>query len=262
MPKTAADAYRDDLAYIHDAGFGHLAVAAAGELIGQLRQQGTRDGLVVELGCGSGNLSERVAAAGFQVCGFDISPAMVALAQNRVPRGEFHCESFLTARLPRCVAVAAIGEVLNYLFDARRAATRLPRVFRRAYKALLPGGLLLFDVATPGRRASSAGTPKRPIGRASSRHARIDSKSCWCARSPRFAALASCTAATMKRTACGCTLVRKWPGTCARPVFAPGRSPATATWPCRAAGWRLPPANRRTLETPSPPAGEGRGEGE
>jgi SAM-dependent methyltransferase len=49
------------------------------------------------------------------------------------------------------VAVTAIGEVFNYLFDPR-AGTRaaLVRVFRRVHAALRPGGLFVFDVIEPG----------------------------------------------------------------------------------------------------------------
>jgi hypothetical protein len=56
--------YRDDLAYIHDAGFGHTARAAAPFLLEALERRRVRDGLVIDLGCGSGILSEAVSAAG------------------------------------------------------------------------------------------------------------------------------------------------------------------------------------------------------
>ncbi|HVU90196.1 MAG TPA: class I SAM-dependent methyltransferase [Pirellulales bacterium] len=147
----ARDAYRADLAFIHDAGFGGLAHSAADELLGQLDRAKVTAGTVVELGCGSGILSEKVAQAGFDVVGFDISTAMVALARKRVPKGKFHARSFLGARLPRAVAVVAIGEVFNYLFDVKNSERRLSAFFRRVYDALTPAGLFLFDVAGPGR---------------------------------------------------------------------------------------------------------------
>ena len=48
-----ADAYREDLAHIHDAGFGALARSAAAVLVEALHQQGKHEGLVVDLGCGA-----------------------------------------------------------------------------------------------------------------------------------------------------------------------------------------------------------------
>jgi SAM-dependent methyltransferase len=145
------DAYRDDLAYIHDAGFGNFAREAALVLLGALRRQGTLRGTVIDLGCGSGILSRAVAEAGYDVLGIDVSPAMIALARQRVPRGQFRVESLLNAELPPCVAVAAVGECFNYLFDESNTKSKLAKVFRRVYGALAPGGLFLFDVAEPGR---------------------------------------------------------------------------------------------------------------
>src|SRR5207247_6300927 len=101
------------LAYIHGAGFGRLARAAAALLLDELGRSGIDRGLVIDLGCGSGILAEQLSAGGFDVLGIDISTAFIALARRRVPRGEFRAESMLTADLPRCVAVAAVGECIN-----------------------------------------------------------------------------------------------------------------------------------------------------
>lgn len=145
------DSYREDLAYIHDAGFGRYVESAAAVLLAALRQRGLHGGRVIDLGCGSGILSERLDAAGFDILGIDISPAMVALARNRVPRGQFRVESLLSAELPSCVAVAAIGECFNFLFDRSNSKRVLSKLWRSIYRALAPGGLFLFDVSGPGR---------------------------------------------------------------------------------------------------------------
>ncbi len=150
-PKRAPNAYRADLAYVHDAGFGEFADAAAKSLLELLRVRGPREGLVVDLGCGSGILAAAVAKAGYDVLGFDISRAMVELSRRRVPRGTFRHASVLDAQIPPCVAVTAVGEVFNYLFDRRHSLTRLTELFRRVHRALVPGGLFLFDVALVGR---------------------------------------------------------------------------------------------------------------
>lgn len=49
------------------------------------------------------------------------------------------------------MAVTAIGEIFNYLFDRRNTPPRLEKLFRRVHEALSPGGLFVFDVAVPGR---------------------------------------------------------------------------------------------------------------
>ena len=153
------DAYRDDLAYIHDAAFGGMARAAGAILVESLGKRGLSTGLVIDLGCGSGILSRTMDEAGYDVFGIDISPSMVALARERVPGGTFRVESLLSAELPHCVAVAAVGECFNYLFDPTTSIRSLSRLLGRIHGALDPNGLLLCDVAEPGR--VPGGGPRR-----------------------------------------------------------------------------------------------------
>ncbi len=83
------EVYRNDLAYIHDAGFGGFARAAAPVLVETLRQNKIMDGLVIDLGCRSGILSQAMVEAGYEVLGIDISEAMVAMARGVCPAGDF-----------------------------------------------------------------------------------------------------------------------------------------------------------------------------
>ena len=62
-----ADAYRKDLAYIHDVGFGDLAKNAAQVLGAALQRSGIDNGLVVDLCCGTGLLTQELTAAGYEV---------------------------------------------------------------------------------------------------------------------------------------------------------------------------------------------------
>jgi SAM-dependent methyltransferase len=151
-------AYGTDLAFVHDAGFGHFARDAAPWILGQLRRRGLGAGRVVDLGCGSGIWAAALGRAGYEVHGVDISPAMLALARRRAPRATFRRGSLLAAPLPACDAVTALGECVCYAFDARDSVRALARLFRRVHRALRPGGLFVFDVATPGR---GAGPPVR-----------------------------------------------------------------------------------------------------
>jgi SAM-dependent methyltransferase len=144
-------AYQEDLAFIHDVGFGFFARQAAPGLLQLLRQTGVVRELVVDLGCGSGLWARELAQAGYQVLGIDLSAAMLKIARQRVPEARFQRTSFLEADLPSCGAVTAIGEVFNYLFDTANRQETLAQFFGRVFRALRPGGLLLFDVAGPGR---------------------------------------------------------------------------------------------------------------
>lgn len=147
--------YPADLARIHDEGFGDFPRAAARELLARLPERG----LVVELGCGSGITSRIVSDAGYDVLGIDISEDMLVLARQAAPRARFERGSVWDAQLPRCTAVTAIGEVLNYAADERASALRLPDLFERVHDALEPGGLFMFDFATPGRGTLREGGP-------------------------------------------------------------------------------------------------------
>jgi len=142
--------YGEDLAYIHDAGHGDFARRAAPALLGLLRRRGLRSGLVVDLGCGTGIWAEALVRAGYDVLGIDWSAAMIALARRRASAARFRRASFLDFPLPRCAAVTAIGEVLNYRFDPRCEPRALARFFGRIHRALAPGGLLIFDVLGRG----------------------------------------------------------------------------------------------------------------
>lgn len=132
--------YRDDLAYIHHAGFSEFARSAAPGVMALLPK-----GLIVEVGCGSGVLARTLTDAGFDVFGIDASAAMIELARANAPDARFEVATFGDAELPSCAAIVAMGEVLNYgtLDDVKRFV-------RNAANALPANGLLLFDVAERG----------------------------------------------------------------------------------------------------------------
>jgi predicted TPR repeat methyltransferase len=111
-------------------------------VIAILAKHGIRDGLLLDVGCGTGILARELTRAGFEVSGFDASQAMIELARATAPDARFEVASFETAELPACDAIVAMGEVLSY-GDIR---TFLPR----AARALRKNGVLLFDVAERG----------------------------------------------------------------------------------------------------------------
>lgn len=150
--------YGEDLAHIHDVGFGDFALNAAPGILDMLDRNGIREGLVVDLGCGSGLLARKLVDAGYRALGIDISGAMVEIARKRVPEAEFRVASLFEVAFPPCVAVTAVGEVLNYLFDPESDGAGLERLFRRVHGALAPGGVLVFDLLEPGQVPPGATT--------------------------------------------------------------------------------------------------------
>lgn len=145
-----AAAYRKDLAYIHDSGFGDFARDAASGVLDILRHSGIIRGRVIDLGCGSGIWAKTLTDHGYDVLGFDLSPNMLDIAKKRAPAARFKRKSFLKARLPSCTAVTSLGECFSYLFDPVNGDEALEDLFVRIHDALQPGGLLIFDFLEPG----------------------------------------------------------------------------------------------------------------
>ena len=143
--------YKEDLTYIHDIGYGEHALKSAAAILSILTKNNISDGLIVDLGCGSGLSTLEFIKAGYRVRGIDISEAMIALARNRAPSAEFQMASLFKADIPACRAVTAIGECLNYLFDPDNNDEVLCQLFERVYQALEPGGVFIFDIAEPGQ---------------------------------------------------------------------------------------------------------------
>jgi SAM-dependent methyltransferase len=89
---------------------------------------------------------------------------MIELSRKKVPEAEFRVGSLFEAEIPRCQAVTAVSEVLNYLFDAENEERGLGRLFRRVHDALVPGGVFVFDVLSPGQVPPGARTKGFSVG--------------------------------------------------------------------------------------------------
>lgn len=152
------------LAQIHDAGFGFIAEDAARRTLKELDKRSLTNVRIVDLGCGSGILAEKLVSAGHHVTGIDQSEEMIAIARRRCPKGVFHVKSHLSSSIPNCSVVTATGEIFNYRFDRKHSWDRVCAVFRRVYDALSPGGFFLFDVAEPSRAPSKGATNRHFSG--------------------------------------------------------------------------------------------------
>jgi SAM-dependent methyltransferase len=135
--------YKDDLALVHHVGFGFHADAVAPGIIGLLEPVRDRNGLVLELGCGSGLLTRHLLDAGHRVIATDASPAMLDLARQTAPEAEDISVLVMPDDpMPEADAVVSVGHPVSYLPD--EAALR--RAFVAAANALRPGGVMAIDV--------------------------------------------------------------------------------------------------------------------
>lgn len=135
--------YRAALARIHHEGFGFHADACAPGILALLAGVRADDGLVVELGCGTGLLTRHLTDAGHRVIATDASPAMLELARAHAPDALEHRLLALPGDpVPPCDAVVSTGHALSYLPDA----TELADALRACARALRPGGVLALDL--------------------------------------------------------------------------------------------------------------------
>ena len=91
-----------------------------GYLTGLLREQGIADGLVLDLGCGTGIMTRLLAAEGYDMIGVDVSGEMLEIAmesEESKPRGILYLqqdmrefELYGTVR-----AIVSICDSMNYL---------------------------------------------------------------------------------------------------------------------------------------------------
>jgi SAM-dependent methyltransferase len=150
--------YRPDLARVHHLGFGFHADACAPGILELLRPVRERDGLVVEVGCGSGLLTRHLLDAGHRVIATDASPAMLDLARGYVPdAGEIRQVRLPDDPIPDADAIVGVGHPLNYLSDA----AALDRALVAMAGALRPGGVLATDLCDLEWGSARAGEPPR-----------------------------------------------------------------------------------------------------
>ncbi len=114
--------------------------------------------LILDLGCGTGTLTEMLADAGYDMIGVDNSPDMLELAmEKRDSRG--HETLYLLQDMRKLELYGTVGTVisvcdsLNYILQEEE----LLQVFKRVENYLFPGGLFLFDFNTVYKYAEVMG---------------------------------------------------------------------------------------------------------
>ena len=117
-----------------------------------LRNRGISDGLILELGCGTGTMTEMLSDAGYDMIGVDASEDMLAEAmEKRGDRNILYLEQDMRAfELYGTVrAVICVCDSINYITDRQD----LIKVFRLVNNYLDPDGLFIFDFNTPAEYA-------------------------------------------------------------------------------------------------------------
>lgn len=114
-----------------------------------LKQYGVCDGLLLELGCGTGSMTQLLAKQGFDMIGIDNSIEMLEIAQEKAIKDNFDIlylnqdmrEFELYGTVNACVSIC---DSMNYILEL----DDLAEVFRLANNYLEPSGYFIFDLNT------------------------------------------------------------------------------------------------------------------
>lgn len=147
---TVYDSFMDDVPYEKWCEF----ITAA------LKSENIPDGLVLDLGCGTGRLTRLLADAGYDMIGVDNSPEMLDMAQQagknagsietsgkktKTPEILYLCQDMREFELYGTVrAVVSACDCINYILDKRE----LKKVFTLVNNYLESRGAFIFDFHT------------------------------------------------------------------------------------------------------------------
>ena len=123
--------------------------SCAGYVEKHLKALGIEDGLVLELGCGTGTMTGLLAQKGYDMIGVDNSEEMLAEAmKKKMETGQdilYLLQDMQEFELYGTVrAIISVCDSLNYITDRKE----LLQVFRLVNNYLDPGGIFLFDMNT------------------------------------------------------------------------------------------------------------------
>ena len=137
-------------AYVYDTFMDNVPYGEwARHIREKLCEHGVTDGIVLDLGCGTGTMTERLAGYGYDMIGDDNSEEMLELAMEKKTESGYDIlyllqdmrgfELYGTVR-----AVVSVCDSVNYITEP----DELEEVFRLVNNYLDPKGIFLFDFNT------------------------------------------------------------------------------------------------------------------
>ena len=137
-------------AYVYDTFMDNVPYGEwARHIREKLCEHGVTDGIVLDLGCGTGTMTERLAGYGYDMIGVDNSEEMLELAMEKKTESGYDIlyllqdmrgfELYGTVR-----AVVSVCDSVNYITEP----DELDEVFRLVNNYLDPKGIFLFDFNT------------------------------------------------------------------------------------------------------------------
>lgn len=134
-------------AQVYDTFMDNVPYDEWGEyLVSLLKKYGVEDGLVLDMGCGTGAMTRYLDAHGYDMTGIDVSEEMLTIAKEKSSSDILYLlqdmrefELYGTMR-----AAVSICDSMNYILEE----DDLLQVFSLVNNYLDPGGIFIFDLNT------------------------------------------------------------------------------------------------------------------
>ena len=141
------DAYTS-FAEVYDLFMDNVPYEEWGQFLADLFQEnGIRDGLILDLGCGTGKLTRIMESKGYDMIGIDNSYEMLDMARKQSEESILYLmqdmrefELYGTVK-----AIYSVCDCINYITEEED----LKEVFKLANNYLDPGGIFVFDINSP-----------------------------------------------------------------------------------------------------------------
>ena len=134
-------------AQVYDTFMDNVPYDEWGEyLVSLLKKYGVEDGLVLDMGCGTGAMTRYLDAHGYDMTGIDVSEEMLTIAKEKSSPDilyllqdmrEFELYGTMRAAVSSC-------DCMNYILEE----DDLLQVFSLVNNYLDPGGIFIFDLNT------------------------------------------------------------------------------------------------------------------
>ncbi len=101
--------------------------------------------LVLDIGCGTGNLTLRLRRKGYDMIGLDISEDMLMIAKSKDNETLYLCQDMCEFELYGTVdSIICIFDSINYILEDEK----ILNMFKLVKNYLNPGGIFIFDLNT------------------------------------------------------------------------------------------------------------------
>lgn len=143
------DAYRSNHSFVYEYGTDVLELLTPHE-----------DERILDLGCGTGELTKRIATDAEEVVGLDNSAEMIETAQAEVPECSFVQEDARTVRFDEAFDAVFSNAMLHWVPDDGQ-----DRVLENIREALVPGGRFVAEMGGLGNVSAITDAVERELDR-------------------------------------------------------------------------------------------------